>query len=202
MLGVFLSSFEILTGYRQEPDCCRNSPLAELTQFFSKAGTTVRLKHPGAVAIIVFALASFALMTAKSAYADCYVSGYYTSRGTRVNPYYRTCPDSNPWNNYSTKGNYNPYTGRRGYTDPFKSSYRTGSSWDSNRWGSLSGYGRSNSYNHDSDFAPMNFPSGSYFGSGYNSPYGYDPWYSTGFGSKRYRDTWSSYSDPFSLDGQ
>lgn len=39
-----------------------------------------------------------------------YVSGYYNSNGTYVQPHYRTAPDSNPYNNYSYPGNYNPNT--------------------------------------------------------------------------------------------
>ena len=41
-----------------------------------------------------------------------YIRGYYRSDGTYVRPHYRTVPDSNPLNNYSTPGNYNPNTGR------------------------------------------------------------------------------------------
>ena len=39
------------------------------------------------------------------------VGGYVRRDGTYVQPYQRTNPDSNPWNNYSTKGNTNPFTG-------------------------------------------------------------------------------------------
>lgn len=52
------------------------------------------------------------------AFADTYVNGYYRSNGTYVQPHYRTTADSNPYNNYSTKGNYNPYTGEKGYVNP------------------------------------------------------------------------------------
>jgi len=52
---------------------------------------------------------------------DVYVRGYYRSDGTYVKPHYRTAPDNNPWNNYTTKGNLNPYTGERGYRDPYNS---------------------------------------------------------------------------------
>lgn len=43
------------------------------------------------------------------------VRGYYRSNGTYVNSYYRTSPNSYRYDNYSARGNYNPYTGRRGY---------------------------------------------------------------------------------------
>jgi len=50
---------------------------------------------------------------------DVYVHGYYRHDGTYVRPYHRTTPDGNPYNNYSTKGNINPWTGKRGTIDPY-----------------------------------------------------------------------------------
>lgn len=50
------------------------------------------------------------------------VRGYYKpSTGTYVQPYYRSSSNNTRWDNYSTRGNYNPYTGKRGYTSPYKS---------------------------------------------------------------------------------
>ena len=46
-----------------------------------------------------------------SAWADEYVDGYYRADGTYVQPYWRSDPDGNPYNNYSFPGNLNPYTG-------------------------------------------------------------------------------------------
>ena len=44
------------------------------------------------------------------------VKGYYKpSTGSYVSPSYRTSPNKYKFDNYSTKGNYNPYTGKRGY---------------------------------------------------------------------------------------
>ncbi len=48
------------------------------------------------------------------------VRGYFRSSGTYVQPYYRTSPNSTRFDNYSTKGNYNPFTGKKGYISPFK----------------------------------------------------------------------------------
>ena len=48
------------------------------------------------------------------------VRGYYRKDGTYVRPHYRTAPDSNPYNNYSFPGNYNPNTGRITPGDPQK----------------------------------------------------------------------------------
>lgn len=42
------------------------------------------------------------------------VRGYTTRRGTYVNSYYKTSPNRYKFDNYSSKGNYNPYTGRTG----------------------------------------------------------------------------------------
>ena len=42
------------------------------------------------------------------------VHGYTTKRGTYVAPYHRTLPDSSRSNNYGTRGNYNPWTGKNG----------------------------------------------------------------------------------------
>ena len=57
-----------------------------------------------------------------SAFAnDTYVHGYTKSNGTYVEPHYRTHQDSNPYNNYSTQGNTNPYTEKEGTVDPYKS---------------------------------------------------------------------------------
>ena len=64
---------------------------------------------------------SILIIFAGSAFArDTRVKGYYRNNGTYVQPHYRTSPDRNIWNNYSTKGNINPYTGNKGYKDPFK----------------------------------------------------------------------------------
>jgi len=41
-------------------------------------------------------------------------SGYFRSSGTYVQPYYRSSPNSYRFDNYSSKGNYNPYTGKSG----------------------------------------------------------------------------------------
>ena len=47
-----------------------------------------------------------------------YVRGYFRKDGTYVNGYYRTNPDSSPYNNYSYPGNYNPNTGKTSTGNP------------------------------------------------------------------------------------
>lgn len=44
-----------------------------------------------------------------------YVQGYSRSDGTYVQPHYRTNPNNTQLDNYSTSGNYNPYTGKTGH---------------------------------------------------------------------------------------
>jgi hypothetical protein len=61
--------------------------------------------------------------------ADVHVRGYYRSSGTYVQPHWRSDPDGNFNNNWSTYPNVNPYTGTigtrhtPGYSDGY--SWRT-----------------------------------------------------------------------------
>jgi len=61
------------------------------------------------------------------AQSTVYVEGYTKSNGTYVQGYHRTAPNSTTLDNYSTKGNYNPYTGSYGtkpvYEYPSSSTY-------------------------------------------------------------------------------
>ena len=47
-------------------------------------------------------------------FADVYVQGYTKSDGTYVQGHYRSSPNGTTSDNYSTKGNINPYTGEYG----------------------------------------------------------------------------------------
>lgn len=49
-----------------------------------------------------------------TAHAQESVRGYYRADGSYVEPYVRSAPDSNPYNNYSAQGNVNPYVGQSG----------------------------------------------------------------------------------------
>jgi hypothetical protein len=51
--------------------------------------------------------------------SDHYVNGYTTSRGTEVQPHYQTNPNSTTYDNYGTRGNYNPHTGAYGTHSPY-----------------------------------------------------------------------------------
>ncbi len=48
-----------------------------------------------------------------------YVSGYTKKSGTHVAPHHRTVPDKSKMNNWSAKGNINPYTGKKGAKKPY-----------------------------------------------------------------------------------
>ena len=52
-----------------------------------------------------------------AAHAD-YTTGYTRRDGTYVNGYNRSTPNATTYDNYSTRGNTNPYTGERGYINP------------------------------------------------------------------------------------
>ena len=60
-------------------------------------------------------MATLMIMASSFAQADVYVNGYYKSNGTYVQPHYRSSPNSTTYDNWSTRGNTNPYTGQRGY---------------------------------------------------------------------------------------
>lgn len=67
--------------------------------------------------ILAILLSIFCFLTS-IANADVAVNGYYRSNGTYVQPHYRSDPNGTPNDNWSTKGNVNPYTGQPGYKNP------------------------------------------------------------------------------------
>lgn len=65
------------------------------------------------VLFIAFILGLFAVNAeAKS------VRGYSRSNGLSVSSHYRSSANSVKFDNYSSRGNVNPYTGKRGYSNP------------------------------------------------------------------------------------
>lgn len=52
--------------------------------------------------------------------ADQYVNGYLRKDGTYVDGHFKSEPNQYKYDNYSTKGNSNPYTGQQGTIDPYK----------------------------------------------------------------------------------
>ncbi len=68
-------------------------------------------------------IAAITLLAAVSVTAqakDTYVSPHTTKNGTYVQGHYQTEANSTKLDNYSTKGNVNPYTGKAGTVDPYK----------------------------------------------------------------------------------
>jgi hypothetical protein len=59
-------------------------------------------------------LAALLLAVSVSAVADQNVRGYTRQDGTYVQPYERSNSNTNRYDNYSSQGNSNPYTGQRG----------------------------------------------------------------------------------------
>ena len=53
-----------------------------------------------------------------SIFADVSVRGYTRQDGTYVEPYHRSEPNNIQSDNWSTKGNVNPYTGQEGTRNP------------------------------------------------------------------------------------
>ncbi|MDR0476635.1 MAG: hypothetical protein LBH14_01660 [Desulfobulbaceae bacterium] len=68
--------------------------------------------------IIIAVAAITTLFLATQAMADEYVPGYTKENGTQVQGYHRTNPNYTQYDNYSTKGNRNPYTGEKGIKVP------------------------------------------------------------------------------------
>ena len=67
------------------------------------------------------ALAIIIALTASAAEAkSSHTRGYVTRSGTYVAPSYHTAPNRTKLDNYSTKGNVNPYTGQMGTVNPYQ----------------------------------------------------------------------------------
>jgi hypothetical protein len=48
-----------------------------------------------------------------------YVKPHIRKDGTYVEGHYRSSPNKSKLDNYSTQENVNPYTGQKGYVDPY-----------------------------------------------------------------------------------
>lgn len=79
-----------------------------------------------------FLLALPLMLAASIGAAQTHVDGYYRRDGTYVQPHYRSSPNGTAQDNWSTKGNQNPYTGSMGTRDP----YSSGGSGYGNSYGS------------------------------------------------------------------
>jgi len=68
---------------------------------------------------MLFATAVFLLAGAAEAKSSR-SAGYVKKSGTYVAPYSKTTPNKSKLDNYSSKPNVNPYTGKAGTVDPYK----------------------------------------------------------------------------------
>ena len=69
-----------------------------------------------------YLLVLFFIFCTCSVYAqkiDVFVNGYLRKDGSYVQPHFRTSPNTSLFDNFSTIGNYNPYTGKPGWVDPY-----------------------------------------------------------------------------------
>lgn len=64
--------------------------------------------------ILALSLFGFVAVDIPQADASVRVKSYTTKKGTYVAPSYRSSPNKVKYDNYSSKGNYNPYTGKKG----------------------------------------------------------------------------------------
>ena len=64
--------------------------------------------------LLTLILAIWSILSEAKGGGSVSVRGYTRSNGTYVAPHYRSSPDGNFSNNWSTKGNINPYTGEEG----------------------------------------------------------------------------------------
>lgn len=68
----------------------------------------------------VLALIALAVAAGGALAQSHYRQGYVTKQGAYVPPSYATNPNATVLDNYSTKGNVNPYTGKAGTVNPYK----------------------------------------------------------------------------------
>jgi hypothetical protein len=67
---------------------------------------------------VLFTIAALFFFTFTYAQSPVHVKGYTKSNGTYVDSYYRTAPNETINDNWSTKPNVNPYTGKIGTVSP------------------------------------------------------------------------------------
>jgi hypothetical protein len=117
-------------------------------------GQTVQMKFSGGnmKKFIVTLLAAVSFAAAAPAAAEA-VRGYTRKDGTYVAPHYRSAPNSTTSDNYSTRGNYNPYTGEAGTKPDTRPSYGS----------------------YSSPYKPYEAPKNSVYGSPSATPYGVKP---------------------------
>lgn len=66
---------------------------------------------------LVMILLSFSAGSAQARISS--VKGYYRSSGAYVAPHYKTTSNRTKIDNWSSKGNSNPFSGKKGYVNPY-----------------------------------------------------------------------------------
>lgn len=64
--------------------------------------------------VLISTLFLFFLLAVPAIEAKVNVKGYTRKNGTYVAPHYRSSPNKSNYDNWSMKGNINPYTGKKG----------------------------------------------------------------------------------------
>jgi hypothetical protein len=117
VIGSALLSFDVpICAMEIEHDPCETDKgiaayLSNLERPLISSGG-VQMKFIAAVVLSSFAVSAIA--------ADTYVRPHVRRDGTYVERHWRSSPNSTRFDNYSTQGNVNPYTGARGTTDPLR----------------------------------------------------------------------------------
>lgn len=70
--------------------------------------------------IALLLVVSYSLVSVPRAEALQRVKGYTTKKGTYVAPHFKSSPNKSKFDNFSTKGNINPFNGKKGTVNPFK----------------------------------------------------------------------------------
>ncbi len=65
--------------------------------------------------VILLLIMGLLLISSKQASAYVRTRGYLKKSGTYVMPHFKSNSNSFKWDNWSSKGNTNPFTGKKGY---------------------------------------------------------------------------------------
>ena len=84
----------------------------------------MKLMFAAAIACVCVAGVAEARQGGRSYGGTVSVRGYTTKNGTYVAPSHRTAPDSTRTNNWSSRPNVNPYTGKIGTKDPYAPNWK------------------------------------------------------------------------------
>lgn len=80
----------------------------------------------------IFILLTFFLLSGIGEFVEAKVKvrGYFKpSTGKWIEPHFRSSPNQYRWDNWSSWGNINPYTGKRGYRTYQEPSWRSLRNW-------------------------------------------------------------------------